>query len=242
MKFVAATLSLAATASAFAPSANNARSATHLQETKADLQGMAKKLNPVLGYFDPLSLSDATFWGTSNEATIGFLRESEIKHGRIAMFAFVGYIVHANGIHFPFPMKMDGTPFPSGNNPPELWDAIPDSAKWQIFLFIGALEYWNEVANKHYMAGGKPGDFPDFEGPMPFNYYDPFGLNKGMSEEKKASRLIAEVNNGRLAQLGILGFLSEQTTPGSVPLLSGIVQPYSGEPMAPFSHSIFPSL
>ena len=55
-----------------------------------------------------------------------------------------------------------------------------------------------------------------------------------MSEEKKASRLRAEINNGRLAQLGILGFLSEQVCPGSVPALSGVVQPYDGEPMAPF--------
>lgn len=92
------------------------------------------------------------------------------------------------------------------------------------------------------MAGGKPGDYPDFvsgsEGiphPVPFNFYDPFKLSKNMAEDKKEKRLLAEINNGRLAMLGIFGFLSEQTIPGSVPVLSGIVKPYAGEVMAPFS-------
>jgi hypothetical protein len=214
-------------------------------DKQADLEVLAKKLNPVLGFFDPLNLAEANFWGASNEATIGFLRHSEIKHGRIAMFAFVGYIVHANGIKFPWPEKLDGTPFPSETSPPALWDAIPDGAKWQIFGFIGFLEFWSELStpnHKHYMAGGKPGDFPEFTSgedglphPVPFNFYDPFKFSKNMSEEKKESRLRAEINNGRLAQLSILGFLSEQVAPGSVPLLSGIVQSYDGEPMAPFT-------
>jgi hypothetical protein len=64
-----------------------------------------------------------------------------VKHGRIAMFAFVGYIVHANGIHFPWPMQLDGTPFPTVSSAPEAWDSISDTAKLQIFAFIGFLEY-----------------------------------------------------------------------------------------------------
>ncbi len=86
--------------------------------------------------------------------------------------------------------------------------------------------------------GGKPGKYPTFDNiphPVPLNLYDPFGFSKKRSEEAKARGLIAEINNGRLAMLGIFGFLCEQTIPGSVPALTGIVKPYAGEVMAPFS-------
>jgi len=241
-------LSLAATAAAFAPVSNNNRASVAVQEPKADLEALAGDLNPIVKFYDPLNLAEAEFWGCTNEETIGFLRHAEIKHGRVAMFAFVGYIVHANGIKFPWAMQLDGTPFPSNTNPPALWDEISDSAKWQIFSVIAFLEFWGELStpsHTHYMKGGKPGDYPDFvsgpEGiphPVPFNLYDPLGFSKNKSEEKKARGLKVEVNNGRLAMLGIFGFLSEQTIPGSVPVLGGIVQPYSGEVMAPFSENV----
>jgi len=64
------------------------------------------------------------------------------------------------------------------------------------------------------------------------------GLSKNRSEEAKARGLRAEINNGRLAMLGLFGFLCAQTIPGSVPLLSSIVQPYNGEVMAPFGENI----
>jgi len=253
MKIAASIIAFASAAAAFTPSAklSSTKSLTQLSETKADLEVLAKKLNPVIGFYDPLNLAEAEFWGQSNEATIGFLRHAEIKHGRVAMFAFVGYIAHANSFKFPWAMQMDGSPFPAETNPPVLWDVISDDAKWQMFALIGFLEFWGELStpnSKHYMKGGRPGDYPDFVSgkdgiphPVPFNLFDPFGYSKKKTAEQKERGLIVEINNGRLAQIGILGFLAEQTTPGSVPFLTGIVQPYAGEPMAPFTHNVLGS-
>ena len=78
------------------PVADAVQALARARAEMADLEAMAKKLNPIVGFYDPLNLAEANFWGASNEATIGFLRQSEIKHGRIAMFAFVGYIVQSN--------------------------------------------------------------------------------------------------------------------------------------------------
>jgi len=205
------------------------------------LKAQAKALNPVVGYWDPLNLGGGEFWGDSNEATIGFLREAEIKHGRVAMAGFVGYIVHANDIRFPWKIPGD---VPTGLAPQALWDAIPEAAKWQIILTVGFFEFWRENAyvlsedgEKHYMRGGKPGYFPTFDQlphPVPFNLFDPFGFSKNATPEKKEKGLLIEVNNGRLAMIGLMGFLSESKVPGSVPALTGLVKPYSGEIMAPF--------
>jgi hypothetical protein len=79
MKTAAAIIALATSAAAFAPTSKPARASVAVQETKADLEVMAKKLNPFVGFYDPLNLAEAEFWGASNEATIGFLRHSEIK-------------------------------------------------------------------------------------------------------------------------------------------------------------------
>jgi hypothetical protein len=96
------------------------------------------------------------------------------------------------------------------------------------------------------MSGGKIGDFPEFDADVipggALNLYDPFGWHKNRSEEAKAAGLIKEINNGRLAMLGIFGFLSEQKIEGSVPALKGIVPHYDGEFMAPLAKSILPSI
>merc|ERR1719353_2835892 len=137
MLATASTLSLsyAAPAAPAGASLRHARpaAAPPLMETKADLEALAKDLNPAVGFWDPLALSDYSFWGTSQEATIGFLREAEIKHGRIAMAGFVGYIVHSNDIRWPWKMPGD---VPTGLSPQALWDAISEAAKWQIILFV----------------------------------------------------------------------------------------------------------
>lgn len=212
--------------------------------TKEDLEALAAELNPVIKYFDPINLAGAEFWGDSNEATIGWLRQSEIKHGRVAMMAFVGYVVQANGWHWPWPMTLAGDPFPTVASPPEQWDALPEAGKWQIMFLVAFLEFWDESQQPlHYMRGGKPGQFPPLAGPssamphqVPFNLFDPFGLSKNRSAEAKARGLQVEVNNGRLAMLGIFGFLAEAKVEGSVPALTGLgIQHYDGDFMAPFA-------
>eukprot|EP00548_Thalassiothrix_antarctica_P000984 CAMPEP_0194129474 /NCGR_PEP_ID=MMETSP0152-20130528/681_1 /TAXON_ID=1049557 /ORGANISM="Thalassiothrix antarctica, Strain L6-D1" /LENGTH=249 /DNA_ID=CAMNT_0038823665 /DNA_START=41 /DNA_END=790 /DNA_ORIENTATION=- len=246
MKVTAALFSLlCGSAVAFAPSSESSAKTSSLNAGTDDLRELAKKCNPVVQFYDPIGLSNQRFWGSTSDQTIGFLREAEVKHGRIAMFAFVGYIVHANGITWPWPMQLDGTPFPKTNNAPEAWDAISDEAKLQIFLFIGFLEYYREVAgDKHYMRGGKPGDFPKFDPKVipggALNLYDPFNFANKRTEEEKEQGLIKELNNGRLAMLGIFGFISEGKIEGSVPVLKGIIPPYTGEIMAPLTKSILP--
>ena len=62
--------------------------------------------------------------------------------------------------------------------------------------------------------------------------YRPFGPNME-TEEQKARGRVAEINNGRLAMLGLFGFLSEATVPGSVPALAGLVMLRSYQPHVP---------
>merc|ERR1719453_956094 len=234
-------ISVVALCSAYAPTTapvpTVTRAASPSMMDVAGLKEQAKKLNPVVGYFDPLNLAEGEFWGDSTEATIGFLREAEIKHGRVAMAGFVGYIVHANGIRFPYPGPWDS--IPTDVSPQAMWDDLNEAGKWQIILTVGFLEFWRENAyilkeegQTHYMRGGKPGYFPTFERlphRVPFNLFDPFKLSANASPEKKAKGLNAEINNGRLAMIGLFGFLSESQVPGSVPGLTSIgLRPYDG--------------
>ena len=145
------------------------------------------------------------------------------------MAGFVGYLVHAQGITWPFKMTLDGADWPTlgEGGVPALWDQIPEGAKWQIITAIGCLEWYDEwqydnpaaqmpaMADKpkHYMRGGQPGAYPRFDG-LPLNLYDPFNLFKKASEEKKARGRNAEVNNGRLAMIGLFSLLAESKVPG----------------------------
>ena len=93
-------------------------------------------------------MTDGDFYNMGNEASIGWLRHSEIKHGRVAMAAFVGYCVQSNFI-FPWPQHMDGSTGPGTEfSPEQQWDMITEAAKWKIFGIIALLEIYGEAGGK----------------------------------------------------------------------------------------------
>jgi len=201
-------------------------------------------------YWDPLKLSEQDFWGAGNDATIGFLRHAEIKHGRVAMAGFVGYCLHENGIRWPFPLSTSLPDYSSfeGLSAPDVWDATPLAARLQIIVVVGFFEFWSEWSTAleadgmvHHMSGGKPGQFPAFNtfgvtNPfLPLPLFDPFGFTADLSEEEKATKRLREVQNGRLAMIGLFSLISEARVPGAVPALAGLIKPYDGEVMGPFS-------
>jgi len=218
----------------------------------AGLKELSIKLNPVVGYWDPLGI------GETSPENIGWFRHAEIKHGRVAMAAFVGYCIQANGVHFPWALQAPIGPVNSdiatitfgdisaAGGPSDQWDALPSSAKLQILGAVGFLEMCGEASvfleadgQQHYVRGGKPGYYPTlkdkFPHPIPFNLFDPFGFTSKMTPEKKEKSLLAEINNGRLAMLGIFGLCS--ASKGLiVPGLDSLgITPYAGEYMAPFT-------
>mmetsp|Transcript_6736 Transcript_6736/g.16443 ORF Transcript_6736/g.16443 Transcript_6736/m.16443 type:complete len:235 (-) Transcript_6736:199-903(-) len=226
-------LALAAPVAAFTSQNNVVRQSTQISETKADLETLAKELNPLVNFWDPLNLASSGLYGMDEEDSIRFLREAEIKHGRVAMAAFVGHVVQSNFV-FPWALTTKGDMMPSTDlSPPAQWDALPFASKAQIIGFVGFLE-WFAYVNKT----DKIGAFPSLQGkvphPVPLDLFDPLGFSKNKSEEAKARGLKVEINNGRLAMIGIFGFVTAETVPGSVPMLTSIVKSYDGNYWAPF--------
>jgi len=162
------------------------------------------------------------------------------------VFAFVGFLVQSAGVHFPWNIDSQTSfaDIAAAGGPMDQWDALSSSAKWQIFSFIFLMEAISESSyaqaqsgNAHYMKGGKPGVMPSLKSisphPVPLDYFDPFGLSKKASPERKEQGLLAEINNGRFAMIGIFGCVSASKgliVPG---LDSLPITPYAGEYMEP---------
>jgi len=201
----------------------------------------------------PLSFSGTVAPGLATRAAAPVMETiDDLKEMAPKLNPIVGYIVQANGIHWPWNLtgQISHADISAAGGPADQWDALPTAAKLQIFGLIFMLEVWGEGSTvlagdgqKHYMRGGKPGYYPSFDlfrdtvHPLPFNLFDPFGFSKNASPEKKAKGLLAEINNGRLAMIGIMGFVSASKGL-QVPGMDSLGIPaYSGEVMAPFSAS-----
>jgi len=197
-------------------------------ELRMDYSGEDGVLPPV-GYFDPAGFSKG-----ENAQLFPWCRAAEIKHGRVAMVAATGWLLQNNGIHFPGKLSMPlensywlGPPGEKtiasvdfgdaslGKNAIDQWINMPAEGKCQIGLVIFVIELANELQKPHYLKGGKPG----------YNELVSKGMSgidllvNAMTEEQRKKRRTIELQNGRLAMIGIASFGAAAAIPGSVPLI-----------------------
>merc|ERR1719198_1171723 len=173
--------------------------------------------------WDPLDIA-----GTVSDEALMWFRHAELKHGRAAMLASVGYMIGAAGITFPGEIAK-GVSFASVNSEGVYmaWSKVPEEGKLQMLLLAFALELASESKKPHYMRGGVPGKIES----LPFDgikglwapkikFWDPLNFTGALSAEQKARKRKAELKNGRLAMIGIISFLVGHSLPGAVPALS----------------------
>lgn len=177
--------SLIASAAAFAPVSQKTTSTAMNMAFENEVGAQAP-----LGFFDPLGLvSDG------DQAKFDRLRYVEIKHGRICMLGVAGYLTTAAGIRLPGLISYDGTKFSDIGSGWEGSQAVPVAGALQVAAFVGFLEL---AVMKDITGGEHVGDFR--------NGFIDFGWDSFDEEAKLAKRAI-ELNQGRAAQMGMLGLM-----------------------------------
>lgn len=165
--------------------------------------GLVGEVAPT-GYFDPLGLATG-----KDAATLRLYREAEIKHGRVAMLAAVGLLTQEISKN---PLGIDGPAIRHF----DLVDAqFPEFG--ELFILLCAfIEGWS-IVNKweprsqtrnlnrfaHLRDDVEPGDFG----------WDPLDWFPKDPKEQDAIRT-KELQNGRLAMLGVAGIVVQELIDG----------------------------
>lgn len=218
MMKVASWLALIASAQAFAPASHNARVSTTALHEKVPCFGATPLLGEVFfgeNYWDALT----TEWGSAE--TGKYIQAAEIKHGRSAMVATVGFALQKIGVTFDkispheYLSVTKGIKFAdlAAMGPIEAIRTVPAEGWMQIFGAIaaveiyelthrdGAIKYGESVA-PGLQAGGLTGDL---------------GWNPLKIKVTDRRRLV-EIQNGRAAMFAICAWVANEMIPGSVPI------------------------
>ncbi|GMH54065.1 hypothetical protein TrLO_g12796 [Triparma laevis f. longispina] len=177
-------LSLLAGVSAFTPAPTSissrltASSSTPLSALAAWRDDALGAIAP-MGYFDPLGLSR-----NKDDATMKLYREAELKHGRVAMAACLGWYVTAAGVHPAFNSQLSSDPL-------KAMSQLPLVGWVQFVLGCGAIEWMAWKIKER--PGYQPGDI--------------LGAAEWVdnTDEGWVDYQTKELQNGRLAMIAISG-------------------------------------
>jgi light-harvesting complex I chlorophyll a/b binding protein 1 len=190
--------SLIASAAAFAPAQQSHGSSTAVSLTMDEMPGSINLFRKEFK-FDPLRLSE------TYQPFLPFFREAELRHGRTAMLAVVGFI----GQDF---VRLPGDVYSFENIPKtidahdKLWELGIASPMAQLLLWIGLWELI--VAGPGIIASHKgeraPGDYG----------MEAYLKRKPMSADKVSFMVDSELLNGRLAMIAVGGIATQSEITG----------------------------
>ena len=139
--------------------------------------------------FDPLRFSDFV--------PMDFLAEAEIKHGRICMMAWLGFVAVDLGFKvYPIPEAYEGLTSVTAHDA-----LVEQGAMGQMLLWFSFLEVFDTIAVIQMLngSGRKPADFG----------FDPLGFLKNKTPEQVEEMKLKEIKNGRLAMLAFSGVVTQ---------------------------------
>merc|ERR550539_1715189 len=159
---------------------------------------------PPTGYLDPLGFGEK-----ASPERLRWFREAELKHGRVAMLAAVGFLVGENPdlktALFPSNPEYAGS---NGLAMNTYTDHNLDTFWYAFVAGVGALEVgffdkFESVLDLELKADYAVGDLG----------FDPLGL-KPDDEDEFARKRTIELQNGRLGMLALAGFNAQELTDG----------------------------
>lgn len=162
--------------------------------------------------WDPMSFSQ--LWKVSaNNPDPAFLREAELKHGRICMLAFAGILATNGGLHLPGADCWLDSDWTSALGTVQ---AKNPAAVGQILGAIGIIEGFTAKGVFDLWLGNTENREPGNIG------FDPLKLMPQTQPAADKMRL-KELKNGRMAMIAMAGFAANHFIPGSVPGLQGFL-------------------
>jgi len=156
--------------------------------------------------WDPMQLSEL-YKVSGNNPDVAWLREAELKHGRVAMLAFAGILVQGGGVHLPAEWaagKSNWVTAPAdvaAVNPAAIWQVVFAIAFVEGVTCKGIFDMWFGITDIR-----EPGDIG----------FDPLGLmpKDAAAAEKMKTK---ELKNGRMAMIGVMAFCFNAVIPGAAP-------------------------
>jgi hypothetical protein len=140
--------------------------------------------------------------------TLYWMREAELKHGRVAMLAWTGWLA-ADGAFGPVPFRFPGEVYQEVPNSLEAHNVMVSQGSLGFMLFaVGFIEFCTSAVLVEVAKGESDREAGDFK-------LDPLQFLKGKSTKDINTMKLKELQNGRAAMLAFSGVVTQAALGGT---------------------------